>query len=80
MSYSFLWNCFKMNLVECHSGSTYAEKPMAFAWQGQRILIAKIQAEGRTPQIRWFRVITMDRQVFTLSYSEETDGWQIQQA
>ena len=79
LSYGFLWGCLKMDLVECHSGFAYADKPMAFLWQGQRLLIAEIQAEGRTPQVRWFRVITMDHQVFRLSYSEETDGWQIQQ-
>ena len=79
MSYGFLWDCLKMDLVECHSGFTYADQPTACLWQGQRLLVAEIQAEGRTPQGRWFRVLTMDRQVFMLSYSEETDGWQIQQ-
>jgi len=67
-----------MDVVECHSGFAYADKPVAFIWQGQRLLIVEILAQGRTPQARWFRVITMDQQVFDLSYSEETDAWQIQ--
>lgn len=66
-----------MDSVECHSGFTYAEKPLAFIWQGERRLISEILAQSRTPQGRWFRVITMDRQVFELFYNEEFDAWQI---
>jgi hypothetical protein len=67
-----------MEIVECHSGFAYTDKPQAFIWEGRRLLIAMILAQGRTPQVRWFRVVTKDRQVFELSYHEETDGWQIQ--
>jgi len=67
-----------MDLVECHSGFAYPDKPRAFIWEEQRLLVADILAEGRTPHMRWFRVITEDRQVFELSYSEDTDDWQIQ--
>jgi len=67
-----------MVIVECHSGFAYADKPVAFTWQGQRFLIAEILAQGRTPQARRFRIKTTDGQVFELSYSEETDDWQIQ--
>jgi hypothetical protein len=67
-----------MEIVECHSGFAYADKPVALTWQGERLLIAEILAQGRTPQTRWFRVITMDGQVFVLSYNEETNNWQTQ--
>lgn len=69
-----------MDIVECHSGFAYADKPLAFTWQGQRLQVAEILAQGQTPQARWFRVITMEQQVFLLSYNGEADAWQIQQA
>jgi hypothetical protein len=73
------------DIVECHSGYAYAERPIAFAWQGQRLIIAEILSQGRTPQAKWFRVSTADGQVFELSYVESTvedpseHEWQIRQ-
>jgi hypothetical protein len=61
------------DIVECHSGSTYAERPTALTWQGQRLIVAEILSQGRTPQVKWFRVRTADGQVFELSCSEVTD-------
>lgn len=58
------------DLVECHSGSAYAERPRALTWQGQRLTIAEILSQGRTPQAKWFRVRTTDGQVFELSHVE----------
>jgi hypothetical protein len=75
LSYGFLLNCLKMDIVECHSGFTYAEKPQAFIWQGKRQLIMEITAQGCTPLVRWFRVITLYKQVFELSYNEDADAW-----
>jgi hypothetical protein len=66
-----------MDLVECHSGFAYTDQPRAFIWEGLRLRVAKILTQGRTPQVKWYRVITEDRQVFELSYHEETDDWQI---
>ena len=65
-------------LVECLSGSAYADKPLAFTWQGQRHRVEKILAEGRTPQVKWFKVTTGSGAAFELSWSEETGNWQIQ--
>jgi hypothetical protein len=61
------------DIVECHSGSAYAERPTALTWQGQRLIVAEILSQGRTPQVKWFRVRTADGQVFELSCSEATD-------
>ena len=58
------------DIVECHSGSAYAERPTALAWQGQRLIIAEILSQGRRPQARWFRVRTVDGQVFELTFGE----------
>lgn len=73
------------DIVECHSGSAYAERPTALIWQGQRLIIAEILSQGRTPQAKWFRVRTADGQVFELSCVEANDEcpseqlWQIHQ-
>jgi hypothetical protein len=57
-------------LVECHSGYTYAERPTALTWQGQRYAIVEILSQGLTPQTKWFRVRTADGQSFELTYIE----------
>ncbi|MBE3066960.1 MAG: hypothetical protein IMZ73_05955 [Chloroflexi bacterium] len=73
------------DIVECHSGSAYAERPTALTWQGQRLIIAEILSQGRTPKAKWFRVRTTDGQVFELSYVDAADErpseheWQIHQ-
>jgi len=64
-------------LVECHSGFTYAEKPSAITWQGRRLEVRHILKQWRNPQGRGFRVQTEDEQVFELLYDEAQDEWQI---
>ncbi len=74
------------DLVECHSGYTYAEKPLALTWEGRRLEIAAILAQWRTPEEKHFRVRTSDGREFELVYSEASHesperitghGWQI---
>jgi hypothetical protein len=65
--------------VECHSDYTYAERPIALIWDGQRLEIVKILAQSRTPDERHFRVRTNDGQEFELSYREAVNEWQIYQ-
>lgn len=67
-----------MDNVEYHSGSSYTDKPLALTWHGERYLIADILSQGRTPEAKWFRVRTNDGELFTLSYDEKSDTWQIQ--
>jgi hypothetical protein len=66
-------------LVECHSGFTYADRPVALTWEGQRLEIARIQAEWRTPASKHFRVHTTDGREFKLAYNQTTAEWQIEQ-
>jgi hypothetical protein len=67
--------------VECHSSSTYAERPMAFYWQGQRLEVERILARWRTPSALCFRVLTRSSQcTFELQYDESADTWRIQPA
>jgi hypothetical protein len=63
--------------VECHSGYTYAERPIALHWEGERLPIVEIEARWRVPGGRRFRVRTEDGRVFELSYAELHDEWQI---
>jgi len=66
-----------MNVVVCHSGYTYAERPTAFWWQGERLEINVIEADWRTPQGKGFRVCTHQGQSFELFYDERNDDWEI---
>ena len=66
-------------LVECHSGFTYADKPVALTWENRRLEIIEISAQWRDPD-RWhFRVRTNNGQGFKLSYHEADNEWQITQ-
>jgi hypothetical protein len=65
-------------LVECHSGFTYADRPVALTWEGQRLEIVQILADWRTPEKKLFRVRTTDDREFELAYSPATDEWQIE--
>ena len=64
-------------LVECQSGFTYADRPVALTWEGQRLEISRILAEWRTPVENHFQVCTADGREFELAYSQSTDEWQI---
>lgn len=63
--------------VECHSGYTYAERPIALRWEGERLPIAAIEGAWRVPGGRRFRVRTDDGRHFELFYGELYDEWRI---
>jgi len=63
--------------VECHSGTEYAEYPIAFRWQGQRLVVVRIKAQWRTPEGKGFRVCTEDERCFELFYGELYDEWRV---
>jgi hypothetical protein len=65
-------------LVECYSGSAYADRPVALIWEGKRLEITRILAEWRTPEENHFRVCTSDGREFELAYSQTLDEWQIE--
>jgi hypothetical protein len=65
--------------VECLSGYDYAERPVALTWEAERLEIAEILAEWRTPSAKNFRVRTRDGRSFELSYNEPSGEWQIRQ-
>ena len=63
--------------VECYSGSAYAERPIAFQWEGQRVYVNDIQERWRLPGRLCFRVGVEDGRRFELFYNELNDVWEI---
>lgn len=64
-------------LVECHSGFEYAERPVALHWEGHRLKVIKIEAQWRTENGKHFRVQASDEKTFVLIYDEMYDKWQV---
>ena len=65
------------NPVECLSGHTYAERPIALLWEGEQLNIVEIVARWRIPGGRCFRVQAENDQLFELFYSEQQDEWRV---
>lgn len=65
------------DLVECHSGYEYAERPTALHWVGRRLEVEAVEAEWRAPGGRGFRVRTGEGLQFELFYAELYDEWRI---
>jgi hypothetical protein len=65
------------NPVECHSGHTYAQRPTALHWRNERLGIEEILDEWHSPNARHFKVVTVNRLIFELSYGEDSDQWKI---
>ncbi len=65
------------DIVECYSGSTYAEKPIALHWEGERLEVEEIESSWREPGGRAFRVRTRAGRQFELHYDESKDQWQV---
>lgn len=61
--------------VECYSGHTYAQRPRAFTWRGQRYQVEAVERTWRTPQGLCFLVRTSEGSVFELVYNEHEDVW-----
>ena len=66
-----------MDLVECLSDTEYADRPLAFNWQGQRLGIAEVFGRWRSPNGKGFHIKTADGQAFELIYQETPGDWQI---
>jgi len=63
--------------VECRSGTTYAERPTALYWEGDRLEVEEILAQWRTPRGRVFRVLVTAGRIFELAYEEAVDRWMV---
>ncbi len=76
-SYKISQDYPKMEIVECHSGFTYAERPVSLIWNNQRLEVDSILATWLAPGERHFKVRTRDQAIFELIYQDEKDEWQI---
>lgn len=65
------------DLVECHSGYEYAERPTAIHWHGERLDIMTITRSWRTPEGKVFQVQTTKDQYFELFYHQGSDEWHL---
>lgn len=63
--------------VKCASGYTYAEKPLAFHYEGADYQVERIVQEWRQPESKRFLVQETAGQFFDLMYDTEADQWQI---
>ena len=64
-------------LVECHSGHVYGERPVTLHWDGERLVIEQLEDSWRIPGGRKFRVRVQDGRIFELFYGELYDEWRI---
>jgi hypothetical protein len=64
-------------IVECLSGASYGERPIALTWQDSRLLIEAIEDSWRLPDGRRFRVRVEDGRVFELRYKDISGEWRI---
>ena len=63
--------------VECYSGSTYGERPLAFLKDGSKHIVKAVLNQWRLPEGKCFLVRTEEDLLLRLSYDETLDVWQI---
>jgi hypothetical protein len=63
--------------VECYAGYRYPERPRAFLWEGERLIVEQVEQQWRTPDGPAFRVRAADGRRFTLAYDEAADDWSV---
>ncbi len=60
--------------VECYAGRRYAERPLAFVWEGEDLPVEAVLSEWWEPAGPVFRVRT-PRGLFLLRYIQSEDRW-----
>lgn len=66
-----------MEQVSCFIGSTYAERPVRFCWQGQVHSVVKILSASQHPQGKEFAVENEAGESFLLEYNFSKDKWTV---
>jgi hypothetical protein len=64
--------------VECYSGHTYAHRPRAFQWDGERYSIVAVVSQWRTPGEVHYIVRTEKERGFLLRYDTAQDTWEVE--
>ena len=59
------------NQATFYSGHTYAQRPVAFSWEGQNYQVETVMAESMTPEGKIFLVRTTSGEAFELVYQED---------
>lgn len=67
------------DLVECRSDYEYAQRPVAFYWQGQRLEIDEVLSQAVSPSGYTFRVQSKEHGIFELDYDINADQWSVYQ-
>ncbi len=69
-------------LVECHSGYKVDEYPVAFTFQGKRLVVSEITdrwyeggADPERPVIDYFKIKTSEGKVLILMHARSLDEW-----
>ena len=63
--------------VRCHSGYTYAQRPVSFTHDGKDYRVARVITEMKFPDGKQFLVETESGQIFKLTFSESSGDWLI---
>jgi hypothetical protein len=61
--------------VDCYSGASYAERPKALFWQGEKIKISQVLQSQQNPDARSFEVLLDNGLVVRLYYLISDDRW-----
>jgi hypothetical protein len=61
--------------VDCYSGASYAERPRALIFHGNKIEVSQILCSQLTPGSKVFKVILENGWTVTLQYSLQADHW-----
>jgi hypothetical protein len=66
--------------VECLSGHTYADRPIAVHWKGKRYHVLKILSRWRSPEELGYGVRTEGDLSFILHYHFSEDDWAVERS
>jgi hypothetical protein len=66
--------------VECYAGYRYPERPRAFLWQGDRVVVEEVERSWRTPASPVFCIRAAGGRRFILAYDEAADVWDVRPA
>jgi hypothetical protein len=61
--------------VDCYSGASYAERPKALLWRGEKIRVSQVLQSQQNPDARSFEVLLENGLVVRLHYLISNDRW-----
>jgi hypothetical protein len=61
--------------VQCYSGASYAERPIALIWQGSQYKISSVLSSQFTPSGKRFEVVLENGCTISLYYQTNSDLW-----